>query len=113
VLGQRQAVPISGLVEAITETLEGVQRSLFAAAKRMLDEHTEDVTDYERLKERVAANAGFSRAFWCGNAECEARVKAETRATIRCIPFDQPERIGPCLVCGEAGRYQVIWARAY
>jgi prolyl-tRNA synthetase len=113
VLGQRQAVPISGLVEAITETLEDVQRSLFAAAKRMLDEHTEDVTDYERLKERVAANAGFSRAFWCGSAECEARVKAETRATIRCIPFDQPEWIGPCLVCGEAGRYQVIWARAY
>ncbi|MCM8748107.1 proline--tRNA ligase [Thermomicrobiaceae bacterium CFH 74404] len=113
VLGQRQAVPVSGVGAAIAETLEDVQRSLFASAKRMLDEHTEDVTSYDRLKERVAANAGFSRAFWCGSAECEARVKAETRATIRCIPFDQPERIGACLVCGEAGRYRVIWARAY
>ncbi len=113
VLGKRQAIPISGLTKAVTETLDDVQHSLFAAAKRMLDTHTEDVSDYERLKERVAANAGFSRAFWCGSAECEARVKAETRATIRCIPFEQPEQVGPCLVCGEAGRFQVIWARAY
>ncbi len=113
VLGKRQAIPISGLVQAVTEILDDVQHSLFTAAKRMLDTHTEDVSDYERLKERVAINAGFSRASWCGSAECETRVKAETRATIRCIPFEQPEQVGPCLVCGEAGRFQVIWARAY
>lgn len=113
VLGQRQAVPVSGVVSAVTDVLEDVQRSLFAAAKQMLDSHTEDVTSYGRLQERVAANAGFNRAFWCGSQECEARVKAETRATIRCIPFEQPSSLGPCLVCGEAGRYQVIWARAY
>jgi len=113
VLGQRRPVPLTQLVGMVTEMLNEIQSNLFAAARRLLESRTEDVADYERLKERVAANAGFSRAFWCGSAACEARVKAETRATIRCIPFEQPIELGPCLVCGQPGRHQVIWARAY
>ncbi|GBD19232.1 Proline--tRNA ligase [bacterium HR27] len=113
VLGQRQTVPVANVVEAVQQELASIQVSLFQAARAMLDRHTEDVRDYERLKERVATHAGFNRAFWCGSAECEARVKAETKATIRCIPFDQPPEMEPCLVCGAPGRYQVIWARAY
>jgi prolyl-tRNA synthetase len=113
VLGQRQTVPIANVVAAVQQELTSIQQSLFQSARAMLERHTEDVRDYERLKERVATNAGFVRAFWCGNAECEARVKAETKATIRCIPFEQPAEREPCIVCGAPGRYQVIWARAY
>jgi len=113
VLGQRQTVPVANVVDAVQQELASIQASLFQAARAMLDRHTEDVRDYERLKKRVATHAGFNRAFWCGSAECEARVKAETKATIRCIPFDQPPEMEPCLVCGAPGRYQVIWARAY
>ncbi|MCS7050999.1 MAG: His/Gly/Thr/Pro-type tRNA ligase C-terminal domain-containing protein, partial [Thermomicrobium sp.] len=113
VLGQRQAVPIATVVEAVRSELDAVHTSLFQSARAMLEQYTEDVVDYDRLKDRVASNAGFNRAFWCGDPACEARVKAETKATIRCIPFDQPPTCEPCLVCGAPGRYQVIWARAY
>jgi prolyl-tRNA synthetase len=113
VLGQRQAVPIANLVGAVQSELESIQVSLFRAARAMLERYTEDVRDYEVLKERVATNAGFNRAFWCGDPACEARVKAETKATVRCIPFEQPAELEPCLVCGAPGKYQVIWARAY
>jgi prolyl-tRNA synthetase len=113
VLGQRQAVPIANLVGAVQSELESIQLSLFRAARAMLERYTEDVRDYEVLKERVATNAGFNRAFWCGDPACEARVKAETKATVRCIPFEQPAELEPCLVCSAPGKYQVIWARAY
>lgn len=113
ILGERITVPVSQVVEAVLEELNALQQRLYDAAKAMLERYTEDVEQYEQLKERVAANAGFNRAFWCGSAECEARVKAETKATIRCIPFVQPETLGPCIVCGMPGKHQVIWARAY
>src|SRR5690606_28771534 len=88
--GEKQPLPISGLADAIPTLLDEIQQSLFAAAKKMLDENTVTVDSYDVLKERVAASAGFSRAYWCGSEECETQVKAETKATIRCIPFDQP-----------------------
>jgi prolyl-tRNA synthetase len=113
ILGERITVPVSQVVDAVLEELDALQQRLYDAAKAMLERYTEDVEQYEQLKERVAANAGFNRAFWCGSAECEARVKAETKATIRCIPFVQPATLGPCIVCGMPGKHQVIWARAY
>lgn len=111
--GEKQPLPISGLADAIPTLLDEIQQSLFAAAKKMLDENTVTVDSYDVLKERVAANAGFSRAYWCGSEECETQVKAETKATIRCIPFDQPGVPGTCIVCGGASEQEVIWARAY
>ncbi|HZH08531.1 MAG TPA: hypothetical protein VEY69_17830, partial [Lautropia sp.] len=65
------------------------------------------------LAERVAANAGWSLAHWCGSAACEAQVKAETKATIRCIPRDLPAEPGTCVVCGGQSDERVIFARAY
>jgi prolyl-tRNA synthetase len=79
----------------------------------MLDENTVPISTYEQLKERAAANAGFSRVWWCGDEACEEKVKAETHATIRCIPFEQPSGSGPCIVCGKDADTEVIMARAY
>jgi prolyl-tRNA synthetase len=110
---ERQAIPVAELVERIPAILREIQANMFAEAKRMLTDNTEDVAEYERLQERAASNAGFSRAWWCGNADCEAKVKQETRATIRCIPFEQSGGSGSCLVCGETSDQQVIFARAY
>ncbi|HEU5434468.1 MAG TPA: hypothetical protein VFU81_22540 [Thermomicrobiales bacterium] len=61
----------------------------------------------------AAANAGWSLAHWCGAATCEARVKAETKATIRCIPNGAAAEAGGCVVCGGESRRRVIFARAY
>jgi prolyl-tRNA synthetase len=71
------------------------------------------VTTLAELYERVADNAGFSYAGWCGDEACEATIKAESRATIRCLPFDQPAELGDCIVCGRPAEAQAVFARAY
>jgi len=110
---EKQAIPMDELATRMPQLLQEIQDNLFANAKRMLDENTEQVSTYERLQERVAANAGFSRVWWCGDEACEEKVKAETKATIRCIPFDQPGSTGDCIVCGKQSNTEVIMARAY
>lgn len=110
---EKQAVPIDELASRVPAILDEIQANLLANARRMLEENTVVVSSYDELKARVEANAGFSLAHWCGSEECEAKVKAETKATIRCIPFDQPAGEGQCLVCGGASSTQVVWARAY
>ena len=70
----------------------------------MLAEHTADVDTYDELAAAGRRNAGWSLAHWCGDAACEARVKTETKATIRCIPRDLPPETGRCIVCGGSER---------
>ncbi len=110
---EKQTIPFDQLAQRIPELLDEIQANLFAAAKKMLDENTVRVDSYDVLKERAAENAGFSRVWWCGGDACEAQVKAETKATIRCIPFDQPGGSGKCIVCGGDSDTEVIMARAY
>jgi prolyl-tRNA synthetase len=110
---EKQPVSISSLAPVIEALLGEIQTDLFSAAKRMLDEHSAEVESFEELSARVAANAGWSLAHWCGDAACEARVKAETKATIRCIPRDLPAGPGKCIVCGATSERRVIFARAY
>ncbi len=111
--GERENVSIDNLQTAIPAILEEIQANLFTAAKRMLDENTKLVTTYDELKQRVEANAGFNLAYWCGNPQCEARIKAETHATIRCIPFQQPGEPGQCILCGNESTVLALFARAY
>ncbi len=110
---EKQTVPFDQLPERIPQLLVEIQDNLYQTAKRMLEENTVTVDSYDVLKERAATNAGFSRVWWCGRDECEATVKAETKATIRCIPFDQPGETGSCIVCGGQADTEVIMARAY
>jgi prolyl-tRNA synthetase len=110
---EKRSVPLTNLASAVGDVLGEIQAGLFTAAKQTMAERTVAVERYEELAERAATNAGWSLAFWCGDAGCEARVKAETKATIRCIPYEQPEAFGPCVVCGGNGEYQVVFARAY
>jgi prolyl-tRNA synthetase len=110
---QKTAVPLDTLAATVEALLAEIQTDLFAAAKRMLAEHTAGVDDYATLADRVAANAGWSLAHWCGDAACEARVKTETKATIRCIPRDLPLEPGRCIVCGGMSEQRAIFARAY
>ncbi|MCC6704657.1 MAG: proline--tRNA ligase [Thermomicrobiales bacterium] len=111
----REKTPISidELADRIPALLDTIQADMFEAAKRMLSEHTAVVDDYDTLAQRAADNAGWSLAHWCGDPACETKVKTETKATTRCIPFDQAEEAGSCVVCGGASSGRVIFARAY
>jgi prolyl-tRNA synthetase len=110
---EKQTVPIANLAPVVEALLAEIQGALFAAAKRMLADHTAEVAGYDELAARVAANAGWSLAHWCGDPACEARVKTETKATIRCIPHEVPDEPGCCIVCGNASDRRVVFARAY
>jgi prolyl-tRNA synthetase len=99
------------LIGQVAELLADIQASLFDRAKTFRDEHIFEPKDYEELKEFV--KNGWAYTWWCGRAECEARVKEDTRATTRCIPLEQPGGTGKCIVCGEDATEKVYWARAY
>jgi prolyl-tRNA synthetase len=110
---EKLAVGVDTLATQVPALFDAIQRDLFTSAKSMLDQHTATVESYDELTDRVSRNAGWSLAHWCGDAACEARIKAETKATSRCIPFDQPDERGACIVCGRSSGRRVIFARAY
>jgi prolyl-tRNA synthetase len=91
--------------------LETIQNSLFERALAFRKANSYETEDYAGLVE--AAAKGWALAWWCGSAECEAKVKEETKATTRCIPLEQPGGTGACAVCGKPASQKVIFARAY
>ncbi len=107
----KASAPIEGLVRKVPEMLDQIQANLFARALKFREDHTYEPTDYEEFK--VAVENGFARSYWCGSAECEATIKNETTATIRCIPFDQDGEKGSCIYCGHEAMEKAIFARAY
>jgi prolyl-tRNA synthetase len=110
---EKQPVSIGSLAPAIEALLGEIQAELFNTAQRMVTEQTADVETYDELALRVAANAGWSLAHWCGGSACEAQIKVETKATIRCIPRDLPPESGPCIMCDSTSDRRVVFARAY
>jgi prolyl-tRNA synthetase len=106
-------VPIAELESTVARLLEEIQHDMFEAARARLEANTVAVTTLEELYERARTNAGFSVAGWCGDAACEDRIKTESKATIRCLPLEQPEEPGTCIVCGRAATAQAVFARAY
>ncbi|HIE38688.1 MAG TPA: proline--tRNA ligase [Anaerolineales bacterium] len=107
----KTTVPVTGLAEAVRNMLDTLQADLYRRAEAFLKEHTAYPEDFEGLRE--AAADGFAYAWWCGSAECEAKVKEETSATIRCIPLDQGPGKGRCIVCGEEAAERAVFGRAY
>lgn len=107
----KSSIPLAGISEAVSDTLTAIQSALLQRATNFRDENTSEATDYDQLKTTVAT--GFSRAWWCGNPSCEDQVKADTQATTRCMPLDQPGGDGECIVCGESAKEITVFARAY
>ncbi len=95
----------------IAEMLTDIQAALFDRALAFRNEHIHEPKDYQDLQEIVKDSWAY--AWWCGRAECEAKVKEDTRATTRCIPMEQPGGSGPCIVCGGNSTEKVYFARAY
>ena len=76
-------------------------------------EHSSGIGHLWCIDLKKAVETGFAFAPWCGSGDCEAKIKEETRATMRCIPFDQPETSGNCVACGKPAPESAIFARAY
>jgi prolyl-tRNA synthetase len=101
----------TGLAESVNQLLTEIQAALLQRATEYRDANIHEPKDYEDLK-RIVAD-GWAFAYWCESAECEAKVKEDTKATTRNIPMNQPEQEGVCVVCGRPARRKVYFARAY
>ena len=114
---RKESIDEAVALMTIPRRLDDYQRALRAAAtdRRERNSHR-GVADYATLREIIEADGGYVYAGWCGSADCEAKVKEETKATIRVIPdeeFRSAERPARCAVCGGAAREEAVWARAY
>ncbi len=103
---------LAGIETKIEEMLEDIQKNLFEKAKKMREANTREVNSYEEFKEEIE-KGGFLLAHWDGTPETEEKIKAETKATIRCIPLEGDKTPGVCMVTGKPSAQRVIFARAY
>jgi len=107
----KSVAPMSGLAETVQNMLTTIQAELYNRALKFREAHTHEPRDYAEFKEAVSE--GFADAWWCGEMTCEARIKEETKATVRCIPLGQGAGKGRCIRCGKEARERAIFARAY
>ncbi|HXF84594.1 MAG TPA: proline--tRNA ligase [Anaerolineales bacterium] len=104
-------VPQAGLAATVSRLLSEIQDSLLKRAIAFRDANIHEPKTYEDLKKIV--EDGWAFAYWCESAECEAKVKQETKATTRNIPLNQPDWEGTCVVCGKPAKRKVYFARSY
>ena len=113
-------VPQQGIAAAVKQTLDTIQQSLYDRALEFRKVNTAEPAGYADFK--TAVEKGFALSWWCGSSDCEAKIKEETKATMRCIPLDQTLRgtssgqaggSGKCVYCGQPASERAIFARAY
>ncbi|MFA1821841.1 proline--tRNA ligase [Virgibacillus oceani] len=111
--GEKEFVSLGELEERLPALLGEVQQNLFNKAKAHMEEKTSVATNMEDFKQTLEENTGFIKAMWCGSEECEEKIKEETTATSRCIPFEQEKISEACVCCGKEAKEMVYWAKAY
>jgi len=109
----KQAVPMEGLPDAAADLLDDIQQGMFDRATAFRDEHTSYPASFDEMREGIEQEGGFFHASWCGSPDCEAAIQHQTQATIRNIPFDQPDELGPCVFCGAQGEFLAVFSKAY
>ncbi|RYY27489.1 MAG: proline--tRNA ligase [Sphingobacteriaceae bacterium] len=109
----KETVPQEGLAERIEGLLEEIQQNIYQKALKFRDENITKVDTYDEFKRLLDEKPGFLSAHWDGTSETEQRIKEETKATIRCIPLDNPQEDGVCILTGKPSTQRVLFARAY
>lgn len=110
---EKSIVPIEEIPTKAAELLETIQKDMYERALEHRNTHTYDVTTYEEFQKTINEKPGFVRAMWCGCQECEDKIKEDTAATSRCIPFEQENLSDVCVCCGKPAKKMVYWGRAY
>jgi prolyl-tRNA synthetase len=111
--GDKEEVPLPKLVDRVREALDAAQRGLLEQARDFRDAHTFRPKDMAEMARLLEDPGGFMVAGWCGSEACEAKVKADTKATIRYLPIEPKPPGGPCIVCGQPAIDEAAWAQAY
>lgn len=109
---EKHVAPLAGIADYVNTLLEDIQNNIFEKAKARRTEKTYVCDSYEDFKKRIE-DGGFFLCHWDGTTETEELIKAETKATIRCIPLDGDDTPGVCMVTGKPSKRRVIIARNY
>ncbi len=110
---EKTFVSLDELETKIPELLTAVHKGLYEKALARREEMTYSVTCFEEMKENAASRPGFIKAMWCGNPECEEKLKDEAGVTSRCIPFEQEMISDKCVCCGKPAAQMLYWGKAY
>jgi len=110
---EKITVSLDDVKDKVGEILETMQKEMLERAKAHRDAHTFVAVNYEEFKEIVATKPGFIKAMWCGDQACEDKIKQETTATSRCMPFAQEKLSDVCVCCGKPAKSMVYWGKAY
>jgi prolyl-tRNA synthetase len=104
-------VPQDGLLQNVKYTLKTIQNSLLEKATKFRDDNINEAVDFKNFQRIV--QDGWAYSWWCGDTECETNIKAQTKATNRCLPLDQSAGEGTCISCGNPAKEKAYFARAY
>ncbi len=115
--GEKEFVALQDLESRLPILMEEIQENLFKRALLHREQKTAIATNMDEFKQILAENPGFIpgfiKAMWCGDIHCEEKIKEETQATSRCIPFEQEKIADTCICCGNEAKEMVYWAKAY
>lgn len=111
--GQKVEVMLDELEKAVAEILDNIQANLYQKAKAHLDSHIYTAATKDEFVRTFMEKSGFVKAMWCGDRECEEKVKEDMGVTSRCMPYEQECLSDTCVYCGKPAKKMVYWGRAY
>jgi len=110
---QKEQTPIESLGAYMPNLLNNIHNDMYDKALKIQHNLTSVANSYDEFKQIMETKRGFIHAHWCENADCEAKIKEETKATTRCLPFDSVEEKGTCIRCGKDSKHKWLFAQAY
>jgi len=111
--GDKMTIDLSIVGESVPPLLEKIHEDMYQNALMNVMDNTRTMTDYEEFKKVISEKQGYVKMMWCGDLACEEKVKADTQATSRCMPFNQDPVGDICPICGKKAKHLVYWAKAY
>ena len=110
---EKKVVGLDGIAQYIDGLLLDIQHNMFNKAKAYQDEHITPADSWDEFEKLLDEKGGFISAHWDGTAETEEAIKEKTKATIRCIPLNNQQEEGKCILTGKPSAQRVLFARAY
>ncbi len=110
---EKTVVCLDNIKEEVKKMLDTIQADLLKKATAHLEETTSVAHDYEEFKDIAENKPGFIKAMWCGDLDCELKIKEDTTVTSRCIPFVQENVSDKCVCCGKPAKKMLYWGKAY
>ena len=111
--GEKSFVSLDGIEDTVAKMLEDIHTGLYGRARKNLEDNTYPCATLAEVKEKMETQGGFAKTMWCGELECELKMKEEAGVSSRCIPLEQEKLGDVCACCGRPARHMVYWGVAY